>query len=91
MSRQEKTYLERPPEGNRLFRFYETNVSGKKLTIRYGRVGGTTLKHARTYPTGEEARADAARRIRARQRCAPSPLVEGNSPTGLCRSSGRPR
>jgi outer membrane protein assembly factor BamB len=68
MSRSDKTYLERPPQGNRLFRFYETNVSGKKLTVRYGRVGGVTLKHARTYSTGEEARTDAARRIRARQR-----------------------
>ncbi len=57
------TYLERPAHGITGKRFYEVGVHGRKLTVRFGRVGYDGRLIVRMLQRPAEARAEAERRV----------------------------
>ncbi|MBY0227997.1 MAG: WGR domain-containing protein [Gemmataceae bacterium] len=72
----ERHYLElSEDEGSH--KFYEAIVSGKKLTLRYGRIGDSGQKQEKTFPTAEAARAEAAKKVGEKTRKGYAPAVMG--------------
>ncbi len=64
----EKTYLELSEEGEGSHKFYEVIVDGKKVSIRYGRIGTDGTKSESSYATPEKAKADAAKKIASKKK-----------------------
>ncbi len=68
------TYLELSEDGGSSHKFYEVTVEGKKLTIRYGRIGDSGQLKVSDFPTpGQGARRGARRRSPRRRRRATPP------------------
>src|ERR1700722_13719572 len=66
MSTETTTYLRHPAEGDHPARFYEVTVRGKKLTVRYGRVGHAGRTRTKTLDKPSDARQEAEWRIKRR-------------------------
>jgi outer membrane protein assembly factor BamB len=72
----ERTYLELS-ESEGSHKFYEAIVSGKKLTIRYGRIGDPGQTQTKTFATPAAAKAEADKKIGEKTRKGYAPAVEG--------------
>src|SRR5262245_48559807 len=72
----ERTYLELS-EAEGSHKFYEAVVSGKKLTVRYGRIGDPGQTQTKTFATPDAARAEAQKKIAEKTRKGYAPAVEG--------------
>ena len=72
----ERTYLELS-ETEGAHKFYEAIVSGKKLTIRYGRIGDPGQTQTKTFATPDAARAEAHKKIGDKTRKGYAPAIEG--------------
>lgn len=77
MAAEEKTYLELSEEGDGSHKFYEVIVAGKKLTIRFGRIGDAGQSSTKTFPTEEKAKAEAVAKIGEKKRKGYAPAVMG--------------
>jgi predicted DNA-binding WGR domain protein len=77
MAAEEKTYLELSEEGDGSHKFYEVTVEGKKVTIRFGRIGDAGQASTKTYASAEAARADAEKKINEKKRKGYEPAVMG--------------
>ncbi|WP_019498391.1 WGR domain-containing protein [Pseudanabaena sp. PCC 6802] len=64
----EVTYLEFSDAGSNSQKFYEVSVAAQTLTVRFGRVHTQGTTQTKTYPTFEQAQAEARKRIREKQR-----------------------
>jgi predicted DNA-binding WGR domain protein len=72
----ERTYLELSEDVGS-HKFYEAIVSGKKLTIRFGRIGDPGQTQTKTFATPDAARAEAQKKIGEKTRKGYAPAVEG--------------
>jgi outer membrane protein assembly factor BamB len=73
---EDRTYLELS-ESEGAHKFYETVVSGKKLTIRFGRIGDPGQVQTKTFPTPAAAQAEAWKKIAEKARKGYAPAIEG--------------
>lgn len=71
------TYLELSQEGGGAHKFYEVTARGTVVSVRYGRIGAGGQQQTSTFPTGEKARAAAARKIGEKVRKGYAPAVQG--------------
>lgn len=71
------TYLELSQEGGGAHKFYEVTVRETVVSVRYGRIGADGQQQTSTFPTGEKARAAAARKIGEKVRKGYAPAVQG--------------
>ncbi|WP_232326390.1 WGR domain-containing protein [Microbispora sp. ATCC PTA-5024] len=71
------TYLELSEDGGGAHKFYETTVSGTRVTISYGRIGEAGQTKITDFPSEEKAQAAAARKIGEKPTPAPSPAASG--------------
>src|SRR5262245_50000931 len=58
-----RTYLELSEDGGGSHKFYEVVVSGKKLTIRYGRIGDQGQTQVKEFPSPDKATAEANKKL----------------------------
>ena len=72
----ERTYLELS-EAEGAHKFYEAVVSGKKLTIRFGRIGDPGQTQTKTFSSPEAARAEAQKKIGEKTRKGYAAAVQG--------------
>src|SRR5262245_60491460 len=72
----ERTYLELS-EAEGSHKFYEAVVSGKKLTIRYGRIGDPGQTQTKKFATPAAAKAEADKKIGEKTRKGYAPAVQG--------------
>jgi predicted DNA-binding WGR domain protein len=72
----ERTYLELS-EAEGSHKFYEAVVSGKKLTVRFGRIGDPGQTQTKTFSTPDAARAEAQKKIAEKTRKGYAPAVQG--------------
>lgn len=63
---EQRTYLELSEEGGGSHKFYEVTVSGKTVTIRYGRIGDSGQTQEKKYKNPEEAQSEAAKAIQGK-------------------------
>ncbi len=68
MSAEEKTYLELSEAGEGAHKFYEVTVAGKKLTIRFGRIGDAGQSSTKAFPSEAAAHAEATKKLGEKQR-----------------------
>lgn len=68
MSTEEKTYLELSEAGEGAHKFYEVTVAGKKVTIRYGRIGDAGQSSTKSYASEKAAKADADKKLQEKRR-----------------------
>ncbi|MFB9994833.1 WGR domain-containing protein [Deinococcus oregonensis] len=73
----ERTYLEYSDPHGAEHKFYEVTVDGSDLTIRYGRIGSEGQQQAKTFPTPEQATAEAAKKIAEKRRKKYEDAVQG--------------
>ncbi|MEW9527744.1 WGR domain-containing protein [Microbispora sp. NPDC049125] len=71
------TYLELSEDGGGAHKFYETDVSGTRVTITYGRIGEAGQTKVADFPTEEKARAAAAKKVGEKLRKGYAPAVRG--------------
>ncbi|WP_204052057.1 WGR domain-containing protein [Microbispora siamensis] len=71
------TYLELSEDGGGAHKFYETVVSGTRVTITYGRIGEAGQTKVTDFPTEDKARAAAAKKINEKLRKGYAPAVRG--------------
>ncbi|MEH1012905.1 WGR domain-containing protein [Micromonospora sp. CPCC 206060] len=74
---QETTYLELSEADGGAHKFYEVTVDDAKLTVRYGRIGGSGQVKTASYPDNARARAEAAKKIGEKVRKGYAPAVPG--------------
>jgi predicted DNA-binding WGR domain protein len=72
----ERTYLELSADEG-AHKFYEAVVSGKKLTIRFGRIGDPGQTQTKTFATPAAAKAEAQKKIGEKTRKGYAPAIEG--------------
>src|SRR5215510_11498301 len=58
-----RTYLELSEAGGGSHKFYEVGVSGKTLTIRYGRIGDKGQTQVKELPSHDKALAEATKKL----------------------------
>ena len=74
---EQRTYLEYSEEGGGSHKFYEVVVAGKKVTIRYGRIGEPGQTSTKTYGSAEEAAREALKQAQAKRKKGYADAVEG--------------
>ena len=57
------TYLELSEDGGSSHKFYEVKVEGKKLSIRFGRIGDSGQLKVTDFPSADKALAEAQKKI----------------------------
>ncbi|MFD7708568.1 WGR domain-containing protein [Streptomyces sp. NPDC059786] len=72
-----KTYLELSQDGGGAHKFYEVEVRGLEVSVRYGRIGAAGQSQTSSFPTPEKAQAAAARKIAEKVRKGYAPAVQG--------------
>lgn len=72
-----KTYLELSEDAGSAHKFYEVTVSGKQVTIRYGRIGDAGQSSVQKLKTEAEADALAAKKIAEKTKKGYAPAVLG--------------
>jgi len=73
----EKTYLELSEDTGAAHKFYEVVVDGCDMKIRYGRIGANGTSSVKTFATNEKALAEAAKKIKAKEKKGYAVAVQG--------------
>ena len=73
----ETTYLELSEDDGGAHKFYEVTITGTEVLVRYGRIGAAGQEQRASFPTGEKARAAAAKKIGEKVRKGYAPAVRG--------------
>jgi len=73
----EKTYLELSEDTGAAHKFYEVVVDGCEMSIRYGRIGANGTCSVKTLATNEKALAEAAKKIKAKEKKGYAVAVQG--------------
>lgn len=60
-------YLELSEEGGGSHKFYEVDITGLTLTIKYGRIGDSGQSQVKAFPTFDKAKAEAEKKIREKK------------------------
>jgi len=76
----QKTYLELSEDEGVAHKFYEVTVEGCDMSIRYGRIGAKGTCSVKTLATHEKALAEAAKKIKAKEKKGYATAVEGERP-----------
>jgi outer membrane protein assembly factor BamB len=63
-----KTYLELSEDTGSAHKFYEVTVNDTQVTIRFGRIGDAGQSKTTTYPTAEQATAEATKKLNEKRR-----------------------
>jgi outer membrane protein assembly factor BamB len=71
------TYLELSEDGGTSHKFYEVKVEGKKLSIRFGRIGDTGQLKVTDFPSAAKALAEAQKKIAEKTKKGYAPAVMG--------------
>lgn len=74
---EERTYLELSEEGGGSHKFYEVVVNGKKVDIRYGRIGDAGQAQSKSYATPAEALKEAQKAIQGKLKKGYAQAVQG--------------
>ncbi|MCM2430069.1 WGR domain-containing protein [Streptomyces sp. RKAG337] len=74
---EETTYLELSQDDGGAHKFYEVTVDGTTVSVRYGRIGAAGQLQISTFPTGEKAKAAAAKKVGEKVRKGYAPAVAG--------------
>jgi predicted DNA-binding WGR domain protein len=72
-----KTYLELSEAAGSAHKFYEVTVSGKQVTIRYGRIGDAGQSSVQKLKSDAEAQAFAAKKVAEKTKKGYAPAVKG--------------
>lgn len=80
MSEIKKTYLELSEDEGVAHKFYEVTVEGCDMSIRYGRIGAKGTCSVKTLASHEKALAEAAKKIKAKEKKGYAEAVEGERP-----------
>ncbi|MBN1205453.1 MAG: WGR domain-containing protein [Myxococcaceae bacterium] len=71
------TYLELSEDGGSSHKFYEVKVEGKKLSIRFGRIGDSGQLKVTDFPSADKALAEAQKKIAEKTKKGYAPAVQG--------------
>ena len=74
---QNRTYLELSEEGGGSHKFYEVVVDGKKVTVRYGRIGDAGQTQVKSYKSPDEAQKEALKAVQGKLKKGYAPAVQG--------------
>lgn len=74
---EQRTYLELSEEGGGSHKFYEVTVSGKTVTIRYGRIGDPGQTQEKKYKSPDEAQSEANKAIQGKIKKGYEQAVQG--------------
>ncbi len=72
-----KTYLELSQDEGTAHKFYEVVVDGKKMTIRYGRIGTDGTKSEKEFASEEAAQKEATKKINSKKKKGYEDAVQG--------------
>lgn len=70
-------YLELSEEGGGSHKFYEVEIQGVTLTIRYGRIGDAGQSQVKAFPAFDKAKAEAEKKIREKRSKGYADAVKG--------------
>ncbi len=72
-----RTYLELSEEGGGSHKFYEVVIDGKKVTVRYGRIGDAGQSQVKSYKSPDEAQREAQKAIQGKMKKGYAQAVQG--------------
>ena len=72
-----RTYLELSEEGGGSHKFYEVVVDGKKVTVRYGRIGDAGQTQVKSYKSPDEAQKEAQKAVQGKLKKGYAAAVQG--------------